>query len=175
MKCPNCNKEVSPEWNVCPHCGYKPVKCSDPNCNSSWLPKETRFCPICGCQINSSAISDSLTPKRKTFSEVRFTGASYRYDTLISQDGTLVLYDDKAVFKVGRISLGDKSDKIIPIAEICGYHRNFGPMSVYLRNGQTLRIGVPLFNERELIEALEERRHAIYTNQGKPVPPLTKF
>ena len=50
MKCPNpnCNQEVSPEWNMCPHCGYKPVKCNNPNCNSGWLPQEAKFCPVCG-------------------------------------------------------------------------------------------------------------------------------
>ena len=175
MNCPNCNKEVSPEWNMCPFCGHKPTKCSNSNCTTEWMPKGTKFCPICGCQVDTSTISNSLTPKRKTFCEIRFNGVSYWYNALYGQDGTLILYDDKAVFKVGRFAFGNKSDKIIPIGEICGYHRNFGPLSIYLRNGQKLRIGVPLMNEPDLIAALEERRHAIYTNQGKPVPPLTKF
>lgn len=37
MKCPNCNKEISPEWIICPFCKYEPIKC--PNCDSSWLPQ----------------------------------------------------------------------------------------------------------------------------------------
>lgn len=48
MKCPNCNKEVSPEFNVCPWCGYKPKKCSKPEHQDVWLPVEARFCPCCG-------------------------------------------------------------------------------------------------------------------------------
>lgn len=48
MKCPNCNKEVSPEFNVCPWCGYKPKKCSKPEHQDLWLPVEARFCPRCG-------------------------------------------------------------------------------------------------------------------------------
>lgn len=48
MKCPNCKKEVSPEFNVCPWCGYKPKKCSKPGDQDLWLPEEARFCPRCG-------------------------------------------------------------------------------------------------------------------------------
>ena len=48
MKCLNCNKEVSPEFNVCPWCGYKPKKCHNPEHQDVWLPVEARFCPRCG-------------------------------------------------------------------------------------------------------------------------------
>ena len=51
MKCPNCNKEVSPEFNVCPWCGYKPKKCSKPEHQDVWLPVEARFCPRCGSPL----------------------------------------------------------------------------------------------------------------------------
>ena len=51
MKCPKCNKEVSCEWNMCPHCGYKPVKCSNPSCNAGWLTEDARFCPVCGSKV----------------------------------------------------------------------------------------------------------------------------
>ena len=48
MKCPNCDKEISPEFNVCPWCGYKPKKCNKPEHQDIWLPVEARFCPRCG-------------------------------------------------------------------------------------------------------------------------------
>ena len=48
MKCPNCDKEVSPEFNVCPWCGYMPKKCNKPEHQDVWLPVEARFCPRCG-------------------------------------------------------------------------------------------------------------------------------
>ena len=42
-----------PEWMVCPFCGYKPVKCSNPQCGcKEWLPKEARFCPACGTSVD---------------------------------------------------------------------------------------------------------------------------
>ena len=48
MKCPNCNKEVSLEFNVCPWCEYKPKKCRKFEHQDVWLPAEARFCPRCG-------------------------------------------------------------------------------------------------------------------------------
>lgn len=67
MECPKCNKEVSPEWNMCPHCGYKPVKCSNPKCNSGWLPQEALFCPVCGRKTNA----DEEARRRKAEEEAR--------------------------------------------------------------------------------------------------------
>lgn len=51
MKCPNCNKEVLPEWKTCPFCEFKPKLCSDPNCKSGWLPQQAHFCPKCGSPV----------------------------------------------------------------------------------------------------------------------------
>ena len=56
MKCPNCDKEVSPEWAICPYCKYEPVKC--PNCDSGWLPKDAKFCPSCGCELDHDSLYD---------------------------------------------------------------------------------------------------------------------
>lgn len=53
MNCPNCNKEVSPDWNACPFCGYKPKKCSNPHCGAGWLPQDAQFCRECGTKIAS--------------------------------------------------------------------------------------------------------------------------
>lgn len=65
MNCPNCNKEISPEWELCPFCGYKPRKCSNPNCHSGWLPQEARFCPECGSKIggDASSVTEKTVPK----------------------------------------------------------------------------------------------------------------
>lgn len=173
MNCPKCNKEVSHDWELCPYCGYKPKKCSNSNCNSGWLSQEAKFCPVCGSNLSEQ---DPVGQETKiTFEKETFMSVSFWYNTLLSQEGMLTLYDDKAVFKVGKLALGDRSDKILPIGEICGYRRNLGPLKIYLRDGKSLRIGLPIWNETDLIEALEKRRHAIYTNQGKPVPPLSKF
>lgn len=48
MNCPNCNKEISPDWKLCPFCEYKPKKCSNTKHVPRWLPQEARFCPECG-------------------------------------------------------------------------------------------------------------------------------
>ena len=65
MNCPNCKKEVSPEWNACPYCGYKPEKCPKPGCKSGWLPANALFCPECGTAINPSDPSSKSQPKAK--------------------------------------------------------------------------------------------------------------
>ena len=62
MNCPNCKKEVFPDWNVCPRCGYKPKKCSNPSCHSGWLPQEARFCPVCGSKVGGNALSVTEKP-----------------------------------------------------------------------------------------------------------------
>lgn len=51
MKCPNCEKEVSPEWKRCPYCEYKPKTCSKQGCQSGWLPAVAHFCPLCGSPV----------------------------------------------------------------------------------------------------------------------------
>ena len=61
MKCPNCNKEVSPEWEICPYCKYEPVKC--PNCDSGWLPQDAKFCPSCGSALDSNGVINDDCPR----------------------------------------------------------------------------------------------------------------
>ena len=51
MKCPNCKKEVSPEWKRCPYCEYIPRVCSKQGCQSGWLPAASHFCPLCGSPV----------------------------------------------------------------------------------------------------------------------------
>ena len=56
MNCPHCNKEVSPEWKLCPFCGFAPKKCSNPECQPRWLPQEAKFCPECGKPLEGTSI-----------------------------------------------------------------------------------------------------------------------
>ena len=64
MNCPNpnCNKEVSPEWKLCPFCGYEPKKCSNTKHAPRWLPQEAKFCPECGEPLESVMTSPSPSP-----------------------------------------------------------------------------------------------------------------
>ena len=70
MNCPNCNKEVSPEWEFCPFCRYEPRKCSNPNCHSRWLTPEARFCPKCGVPLEGNNVPPSppTVPKKHLLS-----------------------------------------------------------------------------------------------------------
>lgn len=66
MKCPNCGKEVSPEFNVCPWCGYKPKKCSKPEHQDVWLPDDARFCPRCGESLEGDNTQENVRAKSRT-------------------------------------------------------------------------------------------------------------
>lgn len=66
MKCPKCEKEVSPEFNVCPWCRYVPRKCSKPEHQDVWLPDDARFCPRCGEPIEG----DEPLPEKKVKSRI---------------------------------------------------------------------------------------------------------
>ena len=80
----------------------------------------------------------------------------------------------KAVFKAQGLNIGDASDKTIPIANICGYKKGIlAILHIYLNNGYEIKLATR--KKDALIASFEERRHAIFTNQGKPIPPLTKF
>ena len=62
MNCPNCNKEVSPDWKLCPFCGFVPKKCSNPECQPRWLPQEAKFCPECGKALTTlDRCSETIT------------------------------------------------------------------------------------------------------------------
>ena len=63
MKCPNCDKEISPEFNLCPWCGYKPKKCNKHQ--DVWLPVEARFCPRCGEPLSDENARGSETETRE--------------------------------------------------------------------------------------------------------------
>lgn len=60
MNCPNCNKEISPDWELCPFCRYVPKKCSNTTHPPRWLPQEARFCPECGEPLDSNG--EVMTP-----------------------------------------------------------------------------------------------------------------
>ena len=63
MNCPKCNKEVSPDWKLCPFCGFEPKKCSNPSCQPHWLPQEAKFCPECGVQLGKIDVNGDLVTK----------------------------------------------------------------------------------------------------------------
>lgn len=79
MNCPKCNKEVSPEWELCPHCKYTPKKCSNPDCKSGWLPQDAKFCPECGGPLKGGVSDeiDETTSIMKLYPKLRLVPASW--------------------------------------------------------------------------------------------------
>ena len=63
MNCQKCNNVVSPDWKLCPFCGFEPKKCSNTECLPRWLPQEAKFCPECGKMLVEKNIV--LIPKAK--------------------------------------------------------------------------------------------------------------
>ena len=65
MKCPNCGKELQPNWKTCPSCGteiIQPLKC--PGCSRT-LDTDWKSCPYCGKSVvesntGSITIADSV-------------------------------------------------------------------------------------------------------------------
>lgn len=99
MKCPNCSKEVSPEFNVCPWCGYKSKKCSNPEHQDIWLPEEAFFCPRCGEPlsggINEKASSSRASQKRDNDDtlnkNLEFDINGIRFTMIFVQGGTFMM------------------------------------------------------------------------------------
>lgn len=100
MKCLNCGKEVSPEFNVCPWCGYKPKKCSKPEHQDVWLPDDARFCPRCGNALNEvDNDSDYVSIIKNEDRNVN------QKSSLVSDDGTVFEMDDSIGPRVHAIML----------------------------------------------------------------------
>lgn len=95
----------------------------------------------------------------------------------LKQGGTLHIYDEVAVFRPTKINIGDKSDKIIPIRDICGYKKGIlYSFSIYLNNGLEEKLGVvEVWKKDEIIQAFEARRNALFKNHGQQVPPMRVY
>lgn len=191
MNCPKCNKEVSPEWNVCPYCGYKPTKCRNSNCNSGWLPQDAKFCPICGTPLDGHTSTEPAS-KYDTNSASQFAGSTANNATrsnINSQPleeesyvvnyfrgisyvtGRLRMEEERAVFKAKFMLIGDGSEIIIPVADIAGYKG--GPLTfltIYMRNGNHHKLTV--YDRDGIVNALEKRRKQYYQKRGMSVPSL---
>lgn len=70
MKCPNCNKAISPDWSICPFCKYEPVKCDSPDCSPVWLPQSALFCPLCGRKLSKRHNSKKLSKSNEVLSDL---------------------------------------------------------------------------------------------------------
>lgn len=120
MNCPNCNKEVSPEWSVCSHCGYKPKKCSNPDCKSEWLPTEAIFCPECGKTLGRpSSVIDEKTGETTSIMEL-YPNLNLVPTSLIRRSGLFgwwllyifVILASIALLVIGIVILAAEGDEI---------------------------------------------------------------
>ena len=178
MNCPNCNTVVTPTWNVCPQCGYRPTKCANSNCQT-WLPQTAKFCPNCGTPTEgrqnhtaAPANSPANAPASKQTIPPQSFKANYFIGS-ISLGGMLHLEDERAVFKAHAFNIGDTSDKIIPVADICGYKKGMLTiLYIFLRSGQEIKLAV--WEKDTIINALEARRQQYYRNHGQEAPRLTR-
>ena len=108
--------------------------------------------------------------EQSQFEELSFT-ANY-IKGLNALGGILYIRDEVAVFKAHKFNFGDSSEKVIPISEICGYKKGLLTfMNIYLNNEETIKLAV--WKKDAIINALEERRHAIFQRLGKETPRLS--
>ena len=93
MKCPNCGKELQPNWKNCPSCGAEisqSTKC--PSCNNS-LEADWKSCPYCGLVTGktpniSASIKDSVVKEihqtQNIYNESRTVGTpEYEYEKYV--------------------------------------------------------------------------------------------
>lgn len=109
--------------------------------------------------------------------QLQFEELSFKtnyYDGWNAKGGTLYIREYTAVFKAHMYNIGDLSEKVIPISEICGYKKGiFTFLTIFLIKGKKIKLAV--WKKDAVIKALEERRHAIYQRLGKEIPQLSKF
>lgn len=81
MRCPNCDKEISSDFNICPWCAYRPKRCSHSEHNTLWLPIDARFCPICGQPLIGDLTYfndvENFIVNGVTFKMIRVEGGSF--------------------------------------------------------------------------------------------------
>lgn len=147
IKCPSCGSMISSYAAQCPQCGYA---------NNGFY--------------NQPSGQSQLTVQNKPLSFM----ANYYIDNTTSQGGKLYIEDEFVVFKPHAINIGDKRDKYIPIKDVCGYDRGFFTiLYIYLNNG--IRIKLAVWKKKEIIDAMEEKRCAIYRRMEQEPPRLTSI
>lgn len=102
--------------------------------------------------------------------------ANYYFGSFMScaQGGKLHIYEEIAVFKPHKLNIGSLEDCSIPIRDICGYKKGMlTSFIIYLNDGTEVKLAV--WKKDEIIQALEARRHAIYSKYGQTTPPLRMF
>ena len=109
MKCPKCDKEVSPEFNVCPWCGYKPKKCNKPEHQDVWLPAEARFCPRCGEPLSDEKAGGTETRETETRKSNDYPNENLEFDV----EGVCfnMVYVEGGTFMMGAKAAQDKCER----------------------------------------------------------------
>ena len=159
IKCPSCGRMISSNAVQCPKCRYVNIGQS-----SNYGGGENN-----GVYNQPYSQSPSAVPNQT----LSFLANYYMNDTT-SQGGKLYIEDEFVVFKPHAINIGDKSDKYIPIKDVRGYNRGFFTiLYILLNNG--IRIKLAVWKKKEIIDAIEERRYAIYRRKGQEPPRLTSI
>ena len=112
--------------------------------------------------------------EQQHFEELSFDANFVAGSTVLgsnAQGGKLIISDETFVFMPHSFNFGDRRDKEFQIKDICGYKKGFlTNFHIYLNNGLDLEFKV--WKKDAIINALEERRTAIFRNAGEKVPPL---
>lgn len=94
---------------------------------------------------------------------------------IIVDDQTFSLVPD-TILTALTLTTGKKaySNKVFPIDAITGYESNFMAwMSIILNDGNKIKLSIgSKSKKREIINALEQRRIAFFSNMGKTAPHL---
>ena len=124
MNCPKCNKKVSPEWKLCPFCGYEPKKCSNTKHAPRWLPQEAKFCPECGVSLMDNKVEKKhkghhhgFQDKHQEFNEKIVDVLDEESESIVRKEGDNILFtvhgiSFKMVFvKGGTFQMGATSEQ----------------------------------------------------------------
>lgn len=118
-----------------------------------------------------------------TSSQIRFPatwGPMLNLSTgkLIIDDATFMLVPDTGLTVLsGGIGRKAYANQTYPLDAIVGYENNFmAYMSILFADGKKLKLSIgSKSKKRELVNALEQKRAALFSAQGKPLPPLTSI
>ena len=205
MKCPKCNSEVSPEWNVCPNCGQKATKCPNPNCGN-WLTENAKFCPECGTPLSQNNVNQpkSSPSYKPNFSAQQFASAgntnsirtshdpyaaSGKATNMFKKESFIVNFFRGGVFAIsGNLNIYDELAVFLPIGIS---FMNEKDRSIPIRNISGYKKGALTFfsvylndgverkftvwNKDQIIGALERRRKAIFQKEGKEAPAINIY